>query len=548
MNLDNTQAIEVLNANIVPPDFILTAREQSDILFALIHGDNFLELLIHKIEGLESDEKAKARQKYSRNIVHYYARLLRPNSNVYSANGGSVAFDLDDADREKLAAELSRARDGKSLREWLKTKWMPLLHADPNGVTFIEYETQPQDRCWPTHKNIHSIRSYKPKGQLVDWILFEPFKTKVDGSMVDVYRLVDDTTDRKYYKKAKEWVILKTIKGARVTFNHSFGKVPCLINSDIEKFRYDYRLSPVHVVVDMSEEYAGDQSVKSIYKKLMGFPREWKYVDQCDTCIGSGKFNDAKCTDCDGHGYYRSNDITDIRTLPLPDKDDVKIAPDISGYIAPELETWTQYTEELAAQFEMAYSTYWGTMAGFVSKVQKTATEVFYDTQPMTDKLNDLSDLAESQENQIVEWFANFHLKHKSKDVMISSIHYGRRFIIDPPDVILVKYHDAKDAEDSSVILDRMYNEYLTAKFRRDPEFLRVMLLKSSIEPYLHLGDTKTLAYFGSKEVQKKILFQKWWDMIGSGDTDKTAEKLTKDFEAWFALQNTIDPNEGGDE
>lgn len=551
MILDEIQALKVLKDNINPPPFILTSREQSNNLFALIHGDMFLETLL-RIEGIESKEKAIARKKYSRNIVHFYDRLLRPNANVYSANGGSVHFDVSDSEKQELMYGLGRARDGKSLREWLKCNWMPMYHADPNGVVFMEYETIPDTKCWPTYKNIDDIRAYKPKGQLVDWILFEPFDAKINNQLVKIYRLVDDKTDRKYYKKGNEFILLDTLNGKPATFEHPFGQVPCIINSDIKKFKHNYRLSPINSVLELSEEYARDQSVKTLYKKYMGFPKEWKYVEQCDTCQGAGKDDEGDhCKTCDGHGYYKSTDVTDIRTLPVPkDKDDVKIAPDISGFITPPLETWGQYNEELEVLDQMAYSTHWGTMTGFASKVVKTATEIHYSTQPMTDKLNDLADVGESIENQLVEWYANFIFPLKAKDKRISSINYGRRYIIDPPDVLLSQYEKAKNEGDNSVILDRMYNEYLTAKFRRDPEFLRVMLLKSDVEPYLHLTDDKVIKIFNNIEAQKKVLFQKWWSMLTSVDFSKTAENLTTEFDAWFLKQAIVqipptNPNEG---
>ena len=179
-------------------------------------------------------------------------------------------------------------------------------------------------------------------------------------------------------------------------------------------------------------------------------------------------------------------------------------------------------------------------MTGFASKVVKTATEIHYSTQPMTDKLNDLADVGESIENQLVEWYANFIFPLKAKDKRISSINYGRRYIIDPPDVLLSQYEKAKKEGDNSVILDRMYNEYLTAKFRRDPEFLRVMLLKSDVEPYLHLTDDKVIKIFNNIEAQKKVLFQKWWSMLASVDFSKTAEKLTTEFDAWFLKQAIV--------
>lgn len=539
MVLEEDEVQKILKANTNAPQWVLSAREQSDKLFALMHGDNFIAELI-KIEYLESKKKQEARAKYSRNIVPFYTKLLRPIANVYSANGGSMHFDIkDDNDKENLLNKLSRTRDGKSLRDWLKTFWMPLYHSDPNGIVFLEYTTNPEPNCWPTYKQISHIQTYLPKGQLVEWLMFKPREVKIGNRVEKVVRFVDDLMDRTYLiKSGGQFELINELNGEQVTFEHPFGQVPAMINSDIQDFRGDTRLSPADPIVDMSEEFARDQSVKTLYKKYMGFPKEWKYVDQCKTCFGAkkvdGENGKENCSDCDGHGYYEVGDVTDILTLAIPEGEEVKITPEVAGFIVPPLDIWKQYNEELQTLSEDAHSTLWGTMKGFVSSVQKTATEVFYDAQPMTEKLNDYADVAESVEGQFTEWYANLVIPSKNKDTKVASINYGRRYIIDPPEVILENYEQAKKEGDNSVILDRLFNEYLTSRYKRDPEFLRVMLLKSEVEPYLHLTLTEITATFGVVESQKKALFEEWWKTLEKSDFDKTAEKLKEEFQKWF--------------
>lgn len=541
MELNEEQVQKILKQNSTTvPNWITKARDQSDKLFALIHGDQFIELLITQIEYIESKKKADARAKYSRNIVPFFSRILRPISNVYSANGGSIHFDIkDNKDKELLLKKLSRSRNGKSLRGWLKTFWMPLYHSDPNGVIFLEYSTEGKEvECWPTYKQISHIRAYEPKGQLVEWIMFEPRKVKIGNKIQQVIRFVDDKQDRTYLvKSGGNFQLIEELNGKVVTFEHPFGQVPAIINSDIEMFRGKIRLSPIDSIVDMSEEYARDQSVKTLYKKYMGFPKEWKYVDKCNTCQGAKRVDDEKCNDCDGHGHYEVNDVTDILTLAIPEGDEVKITPDVAGFVVPPLEIWKQYNEELKELSETAHATHWGTLAGFTSTVNKTATEAFLNTQPMSDKLNDLSDVAEGVENILINWIANVTIPTKVKDEIVASTNYGRRFIIDSPDAILDKYEKSKKEGDNNVILDRLFNEYLTSRYRRDPEFLRVILLKASVEPYLHLNLEQIKSIFGVLEAQKKVLFEDWWNMSVSEHKDKTSEALTKEFDKWFVDQ-----------
>ena len=83
------------------PDWVVTAREQTDILFALVEGEKFDELLIKKIEFVESQKKADARKKYSRDIVDLFERLLLPIANVFNSSGGSVKYELANKNEEQ---------------------------------------------------------------------------------------------------------------------------------------------------------------------------------------------------------------------------------------------------------------------------------------------------------------------------------------------------------------------------------------------------------------------------------------------------------------
>ena len=533
MILDDNQALHILEASQKIPSFILQSRKESKELFALLEGDDFATELIEHIEHIESPEKKKARTKYSRDIAHFFERLLRPVDNVYSATGGSKLYSIDNEEKlGTLLKKVGRVRSGKSLQEWLKVNWMPLYHADPNGVIFLEYETKP-DKCWPTYKNIEHIRNYKATGQLTEWILFEPVQVKVKNGIERWWRLVDDTTDRWYLEGNGSFTLSE-----EKTFEHPFGQVPAIINSDIEKLKCVYRISPIDKVLELSKEYARDQSIKTIYKFQNGFPIHWRYVTQCSQCQGAKKTEDGKsCVDCDGHGYYRSKDVTDMVTLQEPTADQVKLTPDIAGYIQPDLATWNQYTDELEKLEETAFRTHWGTMSNAQQDVRRTATEIIINSQPMIDVLNNYADIAEMMEGQLVEWIANFLDPAKNKTEKIASINYGRRYIIDPPDAILGKYEASKAQGDNNVILDRLLNEYFTAKYKNDPEHLRVILLKSNVEPYIHLTLEQVNAIFGRIEAQRKVLFEQWWKTLDTNALKKTAEQLGNDFDAWFTAQ-----------
>ena len=83
----------------------------------------------------------------------------------------------------------------------------------------------------------------------------------------------------------------------------------------------------------------------------------------------------------------------------------------------------------------------------------------------------------------------------------------------------------------NSIILDKLFEEYLWSKFRNNPIDLQISLAKAKCEPYLHSTVPQVLDVFGNEEAQRKILFQKYW--IGVTDYLNT-EKIKSDFDVWF--------------
>jgi hypothetical protein len=202
-------------------------------------------------------------------------------------------------------------------------------------------------------------------------------------------------------------------------------------------------------------------------------------------------------------------DVTDMVTLPIPTAEGIKLAPEIAGYIAPSLETWTQYTTENEYLSELVYKTFWGTTQEKGSN--ETATGRFIDTQPVINKLNSYADVFEFIEWKLSEWVATYSLPNK-KEGDICLLTYGRRFIIESPDVLLKNYNESKREGVSPMILYRMLNEYLTAKYKDDPEWLNIELTKLIVEPYIHLSFKETKETFGQQAVDKKNYFPEWWN------------------------------------
>jgi hypothetical protein len=527
MIFTSEQAIEIVKQNQSVPNRIKEGRSMAKELRALVKGIDFHDELIHRIEKLENEDKAVARKKYSRSIKDFFQRLLRPVDNVYTSMGGSKIYDIKSETIKKQTIEtVNKIRGGKSLEAWLQTFWMDAYHYDPSGVVFLEYSKEVKP--YPTYKSIESIRNYLPNGQNCEWILFEP--KKVDQTEDLYWRFVDDKNEFWIKQTGSFFVSLEDM-----SFEHPFGEVPAIINSDIIRLEDGVRLSPIDNVIEPSKEYARDLSIKTIYKFQQGFPIHWRLVSTCRTCHGTGKKGDKVCPDCNGKGVYLGKDVTDIVTVPIPTGDQKTNIGDIAGYIAPDLTVWDQYTKELGELEEVINKSHWGAIMD--SQMMRTATEVVADVQPVIMRLNAYSDVAQMMESQISNWIVNYFDPTKQKDDYLVFINYGRRFIIEPTDVILNKYELSRLQGVATTILDRLFSEYLISKFKSDPISLNKNELKSEVEPYLHYTVKEVFDIFGRAEAQKKALFGDWWESLDSNDMDKSAEQLKENYAVWIQPQ-----------
>jgi hypothetical protein len=529
MAFELNEVIQILKINEQVPKWIQVSREKHKTLRALIDGDDFKSEL-SKIEHIEKSEKKwQVRQKYSRSIKDLNQRLLRPVDNVYSATGGSKNYNLTGDKLKTLLDKLSNVRGNKSLEQWLETNWMHVYHNDPDGVIFIEYTTEETEDCWPTYKEITKIRNYEKDGQSLNWILFEPKKVidPVTKEPTEFIRFVDDKTDYTFKRSGSNYTLIED-----KTFDHPFGRVPGLVNSDIEKLGVYNALTPIDAIVEPEKEYLRDQSIKTIHKFIRGLPIFWRYKMLCPTCHGTLKDGTGDCRSCDNTGFKMDSDISDEVVLPVPtDKDEVKLAPDIAGWLTPPKDILEEMNEELSTLEVSMYESHWGSHKSELTSGTKTIIEIWADEQPVMSRLNKYGDVGEWVEQYLTELIANFLFPTKDKNENVSSIHYGRNYIIQPPEYLLEEYHKSKENSDGVTILDRKLGEYLTSKYKNDPVALRIEILKAHLEPFVHYTIDLVKEVFGVDAAKKKMLFGDWWETL----TYETFEKKTDD-----ALENDM--------
>lgn len=535
MKFDNIeQVIEAIKTVDQVPDWVVKARDYHKKMKALIYGDKHKERIL-QIEHIETTKKAEARKKYSRPIKDANAKILEPVGNVYSATGGGRDYLIDsDTKKKEFISVLSNVRNGLSLTKWLETYWAKdLYNADPSGLMMLEWK---DDRAYPTYKSIDKIRSYDAEGMSVNYVVFEPKQDKSDR----YWRVVDSEKD--YTIKQSGQVFTEV---QEQTFDNPFGICPARVCSDKHYLGEEFRRAFIDAIVETEEEFLRDRSILTIYKFLNGFSTPYRPKIICPSCRGTKKNGDKICPDCNGKGVVLDKDVTDEIIIPIDLNSDngIQLPPNFAGFISPDLEIWNQYIEEGKRMANEMFETTWGTRESEAK--DQTAMSVILNTQPMTSKLNAISDVAQSHDKAFSEMMANFYLEKDTKE-QICIISYGRNYIVQPPEFLLEQYQKSNEKKDPITIRDRKLVEYLTSKYKNDPETLRTELLKKDLEPYVHYDIETVNSIYGNKEAQKKGYFTDWWETLTRSDLALTVDKLESKRGEYFnnKIQSAIVPPE----
>jgi uncharacterized protein YutE (UPF0331/DUF86 family) len=504
------------------PQWVLEARERSSEFKALVTGEKFSDLLINRIESIESAKRAIARRKYSKDIRDMFDRVFKKRYNVFEAVGGSEIIKIES---ETLKAQFETIANNfkgqKSIEKYLSDTFFNLWDVDPNGVLFLEYKIEDgQIECYPTYKSINDIRYYDADGQEIEYIIFEPKLVKTESnSLSKMWRFVDSENEYFFIQDGSSFRFLE-----EKSFKHEYKQVPGVIISDNQIVGSHIRRSMVDQVSELAKDYARDKSVLTIYKFQNGFPIHWRYEQKCRPCQGTGKTGSESCKICNGKGILQKSDVTDVVSVTPPREGDPVLTPNVAGYVNPSIEVWKQYNDDLKQMELKIESTIWGTMEAAAQN--DTATGKFIDTQPITNELSKLSSNVEFVHNFLAKMVLRL-ITPVETDKIYYYKSYGRRYIIESPDTILNKYNESKDKGDPVTILDRLLNEFIVAKYKSDLYMQNVQLKKAVLEPYIHLSVKEVYDMFGKKEAYKKAVFADFWS---EAEHSKPYDVLLKEF------------------
>ena len=449
---------------------------------------------LEKIEGYENKAQKDLRTKVAMSTKHIFTAVLRPFDKIFTARGGSANYGLSPNQEAGFNSILKDISGGQSFKDWMRNVWMNKYITDPNGLVYFEVS---DDWTYPTYKSITSIHDYKVDGTQPEYIIFKSHKEDEKGQY---YRVVDDLFDRTVLVNGGNITEVE-----EETYINYWGYVPALTCSDIPDPNFNMKISPIDGVVELAMEYLRDMSIHTITKFLFGYPVFWRYVEDCAVCHGTKAVDGKVCPSCQGTGKKLTKDVTDIIGLEFPLEGEPSIIPP-AGFVVSDLGTWQEQREELKWLYAAIHFAVWGTHTR-EEATNESATGRFIDTQPVNDRLNGVTDTAERTTNNSIDIIGEFHYTIWEG----SGVSLGRRYQIEPPDVLMVKYTEARSKGLPDHTLTYLLTQYYQTEFATQQMQLMKITKLMKVEPFIHLT-AKELAKMQvpREDFLGKIYFAEW--------------------------------------
>lgn len=520
-------------AKLPPSPRITEMRADSATLCMLYFGtgtDEFLTI----IKGYENKDQLELRKKLKISTEFLFEELLRPADSIWSASGGNIDYGIKGANLDKFKLELQNVRGGLSLRQFMKEIWFERLIVDPNGLCFLTISEDGEDFKL-TYKSITRIRNYQVDGIDVDWVLFEPHKS-IKESKVGA----DDGVQFMWFIDSTKYVLLRLENGKitkQLQESHSFGKVPGVVNSSIFTTKRKIKVSPISKQRDLLKSYLIKNSIKEIHQFLHLYPIFWMYEYICPTCKGKRKVGTSVCSTCNGSGFSVKKDVQDVLVMKKPIEGETAIgAP--AGYVQPEIATMAAQRTELEWMWDLMFHSQWGTTTE--KKDNETATGRFIDIQPVSNRNNVYSDIAQMVETKLMNLIGQWLFPASYKP---SQSYYGRRYIIETPDQLMKRYLTAKTDLAPVNMLTWLLEQFYMAEFSNDQSMADFYLKLMLVEPYVHNSIAEVQAMTIDEKLKlRKTYFQEWLKTIDPNIVNtSTVEQLTTLLDKYISKQN-IEP------
>ncbi|AKG94188.1 portal protein [Polaribacter phage P12002L] len=566
MALRNDEIIKLIESG--ASKSIKLARQRADKVNMHLTGKGVKQYL-EQLDGYETNAQKLLREKLVKSNRSLFSFILRPTDKIFTAKGGSVNYNLPSETQNFIKERISDVADGLDIKKYLKKVVKTQYIIDPNGILFIDIDS---NGMLETHViNSKDILHYSNKGNKIKSIIFEPYHkeftkeqelkfSSLGGKDIKkekdkkYYRVIDEDQDRIFMNDGG---VISEVVSERM--NNYFGFVPAIILGDEKDPNTNIFESIVSDLIEDADGFLRRVSVTNIHELSHLYPRYWSYEQACTKCGGEGEvsykvkeaegeipaeYSTQTCSSCGGDGMKTRTNPSDEMVLKAPMEGEPTLAPNVAGYVQPDLMTAKFYNEVIEKARNTMFQAMWGTTYEQGGK-RETATGRFLDAQPVQDRLRDISDTFAKLHKFMLDCFGKVLLRNQRYE---SSVSYGTRYILESPDDILDKYIEASREKISEIATIDIRNRYFEAEYQNDPLGLSNRKKLSNIEPFpsLSVSEVSLLPFLDDMEKLKKLYYSNWVGTLSDAEiVFSTEEKLKENLNSYINKLKPVKTDEG---
>ena len=518
---------------------ISAAREYANLLNMHVTGLSVTEYT-EEFTSFESEQQKKIRNRLLKSNKSIFSFLLRPLDKIFTAKGGVISYNLSEHQIDTLKTITKDVGEGLSIKDFLKKHVKNNYIIDPNGFLMIDIDNEGNldTKIYKTS----DVLWYSNRGNFIQSIVFNHFKSDDKDDDKEYYRVIDSSTDSIYIKDGENIYLDESS-----VLENFFGKVPAYILGDTIDVNTGLFLSLIDEVLDDAKEHLRDVSINTIHKLSHGYPKYWQRPEACTTCGGEGEIKgkdeegeiiDVICPSCNGTKLKTEKNASDLMIVPIPEKDEVDVAPNIGDYISPDLATWKQYKEDIQDLKDSMYQSLWGATYSTLGK-NETATGRALNVQPQAERVASISKTFSTLHQFILDCYGKVVLFDKNYS---SEVSYGTRYLMESPDEILKNFIDSKES-DLPVMLqnDLLDKYYQTEHTNNNAEYLKSKkIIATDPFPTLTASEVKLLGV-SEDELKLKIYHPQW--LLQLSDAKKvlmSEEDLRNDLKEYVKSKTLI--------
>jgi hypothetical protein len=276
-------------------------------------------------------------------------------------------------------------------------------------------------------------------------------------------------------------------------------------------------------IIDDADMFLRRVSVTNVHELAHLYPRYWSYEQACTRCEGEGSIDtittaadgdtpavieSTSCSSCGGTGAKTRTNADDEIVLRTPQDGEPVIAPNVAGFVQPDIGSSKFYNELIDQAKNTMFMSTWGTTHQQGGK-RETATGRFLDSQPVQDRLRDISDTFAKMHKFMLDCYGKVLLNKPNYE---SSVSYGTRYILESPDDIFDKYVEASRENISEIGKLDMRNRYFEAEYQNDSIGLLTRVKLAKIEPFPTILPIDIMNMIGIDDNDKlqKLYYGSW--------------------------------------